>query len=788
MAPDTKDAMRTLRHRLSTAALTAASLTLAGCGGESVGPGWIPRHGTVTGVITVNAAGPAPPASRAVVLPTGGAPPLALQRPPRLPTLARRPIVRPAPHLRPVPALVTASAHDLIVTFRPAALGAPPVGSAALWGAGAVQANGVAMRARLAALATAGTEVTGVSPAILTAKIRVADTADREAVAVALRRDPAVAAVRRSQLFWLVRPSYRRAGATAPAAAGPTSEATGGRTTPNDPLYAFQSWHYGIIDLPRAWTITMGSSAVLVAVVDDGIRFDHPAITANLTADGYDFVNATDSLPLCGGGSISNADDGSGYDADPTSPGSFSPDTSGTCFLPDTFGNHGLHVAGTIGAVGNDGVGVTGVNWTVHIRPVRALGVGGFGEDYDIAQGILYAAGLPADDGAGHTVAPATAARIINLSLGGPADDTTMHHAITSAANAGVLIVAAAGNDGSPTPQFPAAYPEVLAVAAVGPDGAPASYSSFGPDVALRAPGGNFDLGDATDGVTSTIWNFSTNTPDYLIAEGTSMAAPHVSGVAALLLAHEPGLTAAALRSRLTTYAVGPPTAYGAGLVNAYNSLTQTYGPPTRVYALLYSATTGARMLGTLAQTGGAFTFDQVPDGRYFIYSGTDESGDQEVGAPGRLWGAFGGVAFPTSITVLSAGAYPVSFSIGLPAPVQPNHTLASANDLAIGGYVQATYLDTLELDVYRVTVPGGTFTFETSGWVAACGFALEEATAIGLFSATGTLITSTGYIDGRNFNFCSRLTETLGPGTYYVAVAGLFQNSRYRLQARYGQ
>jgi subtilisin family serine protease len=785
MPPDTKDAMRTLRHRLSTAALAAVSLTLTGCGGDSAGTGWIPRHGTVTGVITVNAAGPAPPASRAAVLPTGGAPVLALQRPPRLAALARRSTIRPAPHPRPVPALVTASAHNLIVTFRPAALGAPPVGSAALWGAGSVRANGLAMRARLAAHATPGTEVTGVSPAILTAKIRVADTADREAVATALRRDPAVAAVRRSQLFWLVRPRYARASVTA---TGPTSAATGGRTTPNDPFYAFQSWHYGIIDLPRAWTITQGSSAVLVAVVDDGIRFDHPAITANLTTDGYDFVNAADSLPLCGGGFISNADDGSGYDADPTSPGSFSPDTSGTCFLPDTFGNHGLHVAGTIGAVGNDGVGVTGVNWTVHIRPVRALGVGGFGEDYDIAQGILYAAGLPADDGAGGTVAPATAARIINLSLGGPADDTTLHHAITSAANAGVLIVASAGNDGSSTPQYPAAYPEVLAVAAVGPDGAPTSYSSFGPHVALRAPGGNFDLGDATDGVTSTMWNFSTNTPDYLILEGTSMAAPHVSGVAALLLAHEPGLTAAALRSRLTTYAVGPPTAYGAGLVNAYNSLTQTFGPPTRVYALLYSATTGARVLSTLAQTGGAFTFDQVPDGRYFIYSGTDESGDQEVGAPGRLWGAFGGVAFPTSITVLSAGPYPASFSIGVPAPVQPNHTAASANVLAIGGYVQATYLDTLEFDAYRVTVPVGTYTFETSGWVAACGFALEEATALFLFNSSGTLITSTGYIDDQNFNYCSRLRATLGPGTYYVAVAGLFQNSRYRLQARSGQ
>jgi subtilisin family serine protease len=637
------------------------------------------------------------------------------------------------------------------------------------------------MRAHLAALAIPRTVVTGVSPVILTAKLWVADTTELDAVAAALRRDSAVASVTRPRLFWLERPTYYRVRSSGAAAVG-------ARTTPNDPFYPFQSWHYGIIDLPRAWSITQGSASVLVAVVDDGIRFDHPAISANLTSDGYDFVNGVDSLPLCAGGFVRNADDGTGYDPNPTIPASFSLDSTGTCFVPDTLGNHGLHVAGTIGAVGNDGLGVTGVNWTVRIRPVRALGVGGFGQDYDIAQAILYAAGLPADNGAGGTVQPSTAARIINLSLGGPDDDTTMHNAIKSAANAGVLIVAAAGNGGSSTPHFPAAYPEVFAVAAVGPDRVPVSYSSFGPYVGIRAPGGNFALGDATDGVASTTWDFVTNTPEYAFAEGTSMATPHVSGVAALVLAQEPGLTASALRTRLTQYSVGPSTAYGAGLVNAYNSLTQTFGPPTSVYALLYSATTGALAQTVLTQTGGAFTFDAVPDGKYLIYGGTDEGGDQQVGIPGRWWGALGGSAFPSAVTVLTPGPYTATFSISFPAQVQPNHTFATANVLAIGGYTRATYLDTLQLDLYRVTVPvGGVYTFETSGWVGACGFALEEATAIGLFSANQQLLTSTVYIDENNFNFCSRLSTTLGPGAYYVGVAGLFNNARYQLQARVG-
>src|SRR5205814_903074 len=266
-------------------------------------------------------------------------------------------------------------------------------------------------------------------------------------------------------------------------------------TTSNDPLYPYQSWHYGLIDLPRAWSLTTGSASVLVAVVDDGIRFDHPAIAANLTADGYDFVSLVDSLILCTRDTVSNAGDVNGYDPDPTIPASYTPSATVTCFIPVNFG-HGLHVAGTIGAVGNDGIGVTGVNWTVRIRPVRAFGVGGFGNEYDEAQGILYAAGLPADNGAGGTVHASSGARVINMRFGGPDSGTTEHNAIKSAASAGALLEAAAGNAGSSDPEYPAAYPEVLAVAAVGPDGSPTPYSSFGSVVGIRAPGAHLRLGD----------------------------------------------------------------------------------------------------------------------------------------------------------------------------------------------------------------------------------------------------------------------------------------------------
>src|SRR5207237_4597502 len=387
--------------------------------------------------------------------------------------------------------------HDLIATFRHTVLGAPPVGTAALAAPAGVRAFGTAIRSRLAAMALQGAAVAGVSPTILTARIRVADTTQLDAVAAALRQDAAIAAVTRNRLIWLDETARSLNGMDGAAAAA-------AQTTSNDPLYPYQSWHYGLIDLPRAWSLTTGSASVLVAVVDDGIRFDHPAIAANLTADGYDFFSLVDSLILCTRDTVSNAGDGNGYDPDPTIPASYTLSSTGTCFIPVNFG-HGLHVAGTIGAVGNDGVGVTGVNWTVRIRPVRALGVAGFGETYDIAQGILYAAGLPADDGAGGTVQASSGAAIINLSFGGSGDDPTMHSAIVSAANSGALVVAAAGNDGSSAPFYPAAYPEVLAVAAVGPDGSPPAYSNFGSYVRVRAPGVNLVLRDATAGVVPPV-------------------------------------------------------------------------------------------------------------------------------------------------------------------------------------------------------------------------------------------------------------------------------------------
>lgn len=715
-------------------------------------------NGTISGTITLGSGFLAPPAA------------LRASSPPPVASTA------PVPEYTP---------DELIVTYRADALAAPPIGSPALAAPATVTALGSSLRARLAAGPWAArTEVRGVSPAVLSARVRVLDSTQLDQVAAALRQDPAVLSVERNGIVHLDAHHASRLPAAATASAVTP-------VVPSDQLYPWQAWHYGMIDLPRAWQITTGSASVLVAVVDNGIRYDHPAVAANLTHDGYDFVSDV-KVAVCGGGTISNAGDGDGYDSDPTMPADYNYDDKNNCVQGLTpSGDHGLHVAGTIGAVGNDGVGVTGVSWTVRLRPVRVIGVGGSGSFYDIAQGILYAAGLPADNGKGGTVQAPSAARVVNVSLGGPSGSTALHNAVIAATDAGSLVVAAAGNDGSTTALYPAAYPEALAVSAVGPDGQLASYSTHGSAIDIAAPGGDIIDGGGSYGVMSAVWNFVANAPAYDSWDGTSMATPHVSGVAALLLAQEPSLTGAQLRSRLTQWAVdagpaGPDNLYGAGIVNARNSLTQSFAPPAQLYAALYDAMTG-RLVGQVPTANGSYSFTGLDDGNYVVYGGADENGDGQIAVAGRPWGTLGGSATPTAVTVNGAGTYAASFSIAQPTELEPNNTIAQANSLALPGTLNGTLSTASDVDVVRVLIAQpGTYTFETSAQNGACGFALEANTELALENANGSVIASNDDINAAALQYCSRITATLVPGTYYVAVSG-WTAGRYRLTARVG-
>jgi serine protease len=339
---------------------------------------------------------------------------------------------------------------------------------------------------------------------------------------------------------------------------------------PSDPLLGRQ-WHYALLGLEHAWDLTSGSADVVVAVVDTGIRSDHPDLQGQLVR-GFDFI--TDPQ---------RANDGDALDPDPFDPG----DQPGAA-LGGTY--HGTHVAGTIAAATDNRLGVAGVGWHTRLMPVRALGVGG-GTSFDIAEAIMFAAGLPNASG----TLPDAPAQIINLSIAAPGDNPFMRAAVDAATEAGALVVAAAGNTASDAVVSPATFANTLTVAATDLLARPAVYSSFGAAVDLAAPGGStrVDLnGDgSTDGVVSTLLPGEL---DYTGYQGTSMAAAHVSGIAALMLARAGPASPAAVRAALTTSAQdrgtpGRDAHYGFGLVDpaaAIRALAHLSPPSAPLLAL----------------------------------------------------------------------------------------------------------------------------------------------------------------------------------------------------------
>jgi serine protease len=336
--------------------------------------------------------------------------------------------------------------------------------------------------------------------------------------------------------------------------------------SPSDEFFVRQ-WHYPLINLPEAWDTTTGEPDVIAAVIDTGILFDHPDLSGRLTATGYDFVSDAD-----------RALDGDGLDPDPSDTGAQNPGSS-------TF--HGSHVAGTIAAQTDNSLGVAGAGWNTRIMPVRALGqyLGyyGVGTNYDIMQAVRYAAGLENDSG----TVPSPKADIINLSLSGSVYSFLEQIVYDEVRAAGIIIVAAAGNGASGQPMYPAAYDGVLAVSAVDINEQPAWYSNYGSYVDLAAPGGDLSVdlnGDGNgDGVLSTAASMDLDRNlnyGYSFLEGTSMSAPHVSGVIALMKAVNPGLTPDDLDDLLVGGSItrdlgdaGRDDLYGFGLIDAQKAV-----------------------------------------------------------------------------------------------------------------------------------------------------------------------------------------------------------------------
>lgn len=329
-----------------------------------------------------------------------------------------------------------------------------------------------------------------------------------------------------------------------------------GTALPNDPRYVEQ-WNYPFIDLPAAWDISTGSSDVIVAVIDSGALYQHPDLAANLIA-GYDFISDPD-----------NAADGDGIDPDA--------EDRGTSF-------HGTHVAGIIAGHSNNGLGSSGVSWYTSIMPLRVLGKSG-GNLYDATQAIRYAAGLPNDSG----VLPIRRANIINLSIGGTGYcPSSYRELLTEVRLRNILVVTAAGNDGNNANRFiPANCNDVINVSAVDQNRNLAAYSNYGSSIDITAPGGRHDADADANGFIDGILSQSASLTaanlnyDYVYRYGTSMAAPHVSGVFALMLAVNPQLGADQIEQMLLSGLLtddigisGADSSFGHGLINARKAVS----------------------------------------------------------------------------------------------------------------------------------------------------------------------------------------------------------------------
>jgi len=373
--------------------------------------------------------------------------------------------------------------------------------------------------------------------------------------------DEAIEAYKNSPDVLYVEPDYKislspieKTGKSAEAGSMSISSAA----YPNDPAYPYlwglhntgQAPFYGTadadIDAPDAWAITTGSPSVIVAVVDTGVDYTHPDLAANIWQNPQEIINGID-------------DDGNGY----------IDDVRGWNFVsknndPMDDNGHGTHCAGTIAAVGNNGIGIAGTAWNVKIMPLKFLNAQGSGYVSDAISAILYA--------------NQKGAAVISNSWSGTGYTQSLKDAIDASS---AVVVCAAGNSGAnadTSPQYPAAFSSsnILSVAATDYNDKLASFSNYGAtSVDLAAPGVS---------IYST-----TKSGSYQYLSGTSMATPHVSGVAALLKSQNPSMSATQIRSRIISSVDAISSLSGkvasGGRLNAAKALGMTPTPtPSPTY------------------------------------------------------------------------------------------------------------------------------------------------------------------------------------------------------------
>ncbi|MEQ1836928.1 MAG: S8 family serine peptidase [Candidatus Nitrotoga sp.] len=503
---------------------------------------------------------------------------------------------------------------------------------------------------------------------------------------------------------------------------------------PNDPAYKYQ-WHYPLINLPQAWDVTTGSANVIVAVIDTGVFMAHPDLATNLTT-GYDFISDP-----------ARALDFDGIDINPDDPG------DATVVGQSSW--HGTHVAGTIAATSNNNSGVASVAWLSKIMPLRVLGKGG-GTSYDIMQAVRYAARLSNDSGN----VPPQKADIINLSLGGTSPSAAEQNIYTQARNAGVIIIAAAGNNNSGDLLYPASYEGVVSVSAVDMNKVKAPYSNFGTKIDIAAPGGNtrVDLNNdgISDGVVSTLVDDSSGTRVASLKSyaGTSMASPHVAGVAALMVSVRKAASSTLTPAEFDTLifngtivndlgATGRDDIYGYGLIDAFKAVQAASVAIVIPTALNVNPTT--LNFGTLADASTSRTLTVSK-------SGTGNLSVASVSvSPGATWltvtettvdpsTKLGTYTVTATKGTLSDGAYSATITFTTDAGTTVKVNVSLSIGAAVTSNANVGYLYVLLLN---------TETFDTVG-------ALEVAANNGIY----------------NYSFSG-----VPPGTYYIAAGSDMNN-----------
>lgn len=379
--------------------------------------------------------------------------------------------------------------------------------------------------------------------------------------------------------------------------------------SPGDPYY-LQGEQYGLngtygIDAEAAWDHTTGSDDVVVGIVDTGIDLNHPDLSDNLWVNSGEIPN--NGIDDDGNGYI---DDYNGYNFD------------GDNSNPNDDNEHGTHVSGTIGARGDNSVGVCGVNWRVKLAAIKVLDSEGSGYLSTIAEGIDYAVAL--NEGGVNI-------KILNMSLGG-GYSSALERAVERAKNHGILIAAAAGNDGTDNdaaPSYPASFTEdnVIAVAATDSGGNLASFSNYGYN--------SVDIGAPGDEILSTLPTFQGS---YGYLSGTSMATPHVAGAAALVWAANPNLTLSQVRSILLGTATQLDSLYGyiatGGLLNVRAAVNQALSSDRlfivsgkvlqkrkkglKGVTVSLNGSDGSTRKGS-TDADGSFMFDNIASGQYTL-------------------------------------------------------------------------------------------------------------------------------------------------------------------------